>query len=168
MESVKSLKHARKEVRFERVFVKITKIFAKITREAPGFFGGLSFLDHEGVVSMKIFCKSGNGSQPHGKVPGRKKPERAQVHKKSKMFFKKRVLQLQKWQKMRVLRVSHVCCVCVVCVACVACVVVSVLCSCFCQSSVFWVEFAVDRFVAIRGKLRVSEVCSNKLKFSPL
>ena len=88
--------------------------------------------------------------------------------KKGKMFFKKRVLQLQKWQKMRVLRVSHVCCVCVVCVACVACVVVSVLCSCFCQSSVFWVEFAVDRFVAIRGKLRVSEVCSNKLKFSPL
>ena len=60
---------------------------------------------------MKIFCKSGSGSQPHGKVPGRKKPERAQVLKKSKMFFKKRVLQLQKWQKMRVLRVSHVCCV---------------------------------------------------------
>ena len=60
---------------------------------------------------MKICCKSGSGSQPHGKVPGRKKPERAQVHKKSKMFFKKRVLQLQKWQKMRVLRVSHVLCV---------------------------------------------------------
>ena len=57
---------------------------------------------------MKIFCKSGSGSQPHGKVPGRKKPERAQVHKKSKMFFKKRVLQLQKWQKMRVLRVLRV------------------------------------------------------------
>ena len=69
---------------------------------------------------MKIFCKSGSGSQPHGKVPGRKKPERAQVLKKSKMFFKKRVLQLQKWQKMRVLRVSHVCCVC--CVCCVRCV----------------------------------------------
>ena len=54
---------------------------------------------------MKIFCKSVSGSQPYEKVPGRKKPERAQVHKKSKMFFKKRVLQLQKWQKMRVLRV---------------------------------------------------------------
>ena len=38
----------------------------------------------------------------------KKKPERAQVHKKSKMFFKKRVLQLQKWQKMRVLRVLRV------------------------------------------------------------
>ena len=64
---------------------------------------------------MKIFCKSVSGSQPYEKVPGRKKPERAQVHKKSKMFFKKRVLQLQKMQKMRVLRVSHVCCVCCVC-----------------------------------------------------
>ena len=29
-------------------------------------------------------------------------------------------------------------------------------------------DFCVDRFVATRGKLRVSEVCSNKLKFSPL
>ena len=74
VERVKSLKHAKNEVRFERVFVKITKIFAKITREAQGFFGGLTFLNHEGVISMKIFCKSGNGSQPHGKVPGRKKP----------------------------------------------------------------------------------------------
>ena len=120
MQRATSLKHAKNEVRFERVFMKITKIFAKITREAPGFFGGPSSLDHEGVILMKIFCKSGSGSQPHGKVPGRKKPERAQVHKKSKMFFKKRVLQLQKWQKMRVLRVSHVCCVC--CVCCVRCV----------------------------------------------
>ena len=74
VQRVKSLKHAKNEVRFERVFMKITKIFAKITREAQGFFGGLSFLDHEGVISMKIFCKSRNGSQPHGKVPGRKKP----------------------------------------------------------------------------------------------
>ena len=111
MRRVKSLKHAKNEVRFERVFMKITKIFAKITREAPGFFGGPSSLDHEGLTLMKIFCKSGSGSQPHGKVPGRKKPERAQVHKKSKMFFKKRVLQLQKWQKMRVLRVLRVLCV---------------------------------------------------------
>ena len=69
-----SLKHAKNEVRFERVFVKITKIFAKITREAQSFFGGLSFLDHKGVVSIKYFCKTGNGSQPHEKVPGRKKP----------------------------------------------------------------------------------------------
>ena len=74
VQRVKSLKHAKNEVRFERVFMKITNIFAKITREAQSFFGGLSFLDHEGVISMKIFCKSGNGSQPHGKVPGRKKP----------------------------------------------------------------------------------------------
>ena len=66
----------------------------------------------------------------------------------------------------RVARVARV--ACVTCVVCVACVVVSVLCSCFCQSSVLWVEFAVDRFVAIRGKLRVSEVCSNKLNFSNL
>ncbi len=35
---VKSLKHAKNEVRFERVFIKLTKIFAKVTREAPGFF----------------------------------------------------------------------------------------------------------------------------------
>ena len=111
MQRVTSLKHAKNEVRFERVFMKITKIFAKIIREAPGFFGGPSSLDHEGVILMKICCKSGSGSQPHEKVPGRKKPERAQVHKKSKMFFKKRVLQLQKWQKMRVLRVSRVLCV---------------------------------------------------------
>ena len=90
---------------------KSRKFSQKITREAPGFFGGPSSLDHEGVILMKIFCKSGSGSQPHGKVPGRKKPERAQVHKKSKMFFKKRVLQLQKWQKMRVLRVLRVLCV---------------------------------------------------------
>ena len=108
VQRVKSLKHAKNKVRFERVFIKITKIFAEITREAPGFFGGPSSLDHEGVILMKIFCKSGSGSQPHGKVPGRKKPERAQAHKKSKMLFKKRVLQLQNWQKMRVLRVSRV------------------------------------------------------------
>ena len=38
----------------------------------------------------------------------------------------------------------------------------------FFQTSVFWVEFAVDRFVATRGKLRVSEVCSNKSNFSNL
>ena len=49
VQRVKSLKHAKNEVRFERVFIKITKIFAKITREAPGFFGGPSSLDHEGV-----------------------------------------------------------------------------------------------------------------------
>ena len=82
-------------------------------------------------------------------------------------FSKNAFLQLQRWQKNAC--VARVACVaCVTCGACVACVVISVLCSCFCQSSVFWVEFAVDRFVAIRGKLRVSEVCSNKLKFSPL
>ena len=123
--------------------MKITKIFAKIIREAPGFFGGPSSLDHEGVILMKICCKSGSGSQPHGKVPGRKKPERAQVHKKSKMFFKKRVLQLQNWQKMRVLRVSRVLRVLRAfnaCVGCVACVMRSVVCSCFLsfsQSSMF-------------------------------
>ena len=57
---VKSLKHAKNEVRFERVFMKITKIFAKITREAPGFFGGPSTLDHEGVISIEILSKSGS------------------------------------------------------------------------------------------------------------
>ena len=82
-------------------------------------------------------------------------------------FFKERVFAIAKMAKNAC--VARVACVaCVTCGACVACVVISVLCSCFCQSSVFWVEFAVDRFVAIRGKLRVSEVCSNKLKFSPL
>ena len=55
-----SLKHAKNEVRFERVFVKITKIFAKITREAPGFFGGPSSLDHEDVISIEILSKSGS------------------------------------------------------------------------------------------------------------
>jgi len=45
----------------------------------------------------------------------------------------------------RVARVARV--ACVTCVVCVACVVVSVRCNCFFQSSVFWVEFAVDRFV---------------------
>ena len=100
---------------FFSAMIKIMKIFAKITREAPGFFGGPSSLDHEGLTLMKIFCKSGSGSQPHGKVPGRKKPERAQVHKKSKMFFKKRVLQLQNWQK-------NACFACVARVARVACV----------------------------------------------
>ena len=74
LQSGKSLNHEKKRGPFERVFTKFTKIFAQITREAQSFFGGLSFLDHEGVVSMKIFCKSGNGSQPHEKVPGRKKP----------------------------------------------------------------------------------------------
>ena len=87
MQRVKSLKHAKNEVRFERVFIKITKIFAEITREAPGFFGGPSSLDHEGVILMKTSCKSGSGSQPYGKVPARKKPEIAQVHKKNKMFL---------------------------------------------------------------------------------
>ena len=53
---VKSLKHAKNEVRFERVFMKITKIFAKITREAPGFFGGPSSLNHEVIMLMKTFC----------------------------------------------------------------------------------------------------------------
>ena len=120
--------------------MKITKIFAKIVREAPGFFGGPSSLDHEGVILMKICCKSGSGSQPHGKVPGRKKPERAQVHKKSKMFFKKRVLQLQNWQKMRVLRVSRVLRVLRAfnaCVGCVACVMRLVVCSCFLRRRCF-------------------------------
>ena len=60
VERVKSLKHARKEERFERVFVKITKIFAKITREAPGFFGGPSSLDHEDVIAIEILSKSGS------------------------------------------------------------------------------------------------------------
>ena len=82
-------------------------------------------------------------------------------------FFRKRVFAATKIAKIAcVARVARV--ACVTCVACVACVMVSVVCTCFFQSSVFWVEFAVDRFVAIRGKLRVSEVCSNKPKFSPL
>ena len=38
VQRVKSLRHAKNEVRFERVFIKLTKIFAKVTREAPGFF----------------------------------------------------------------------------------------------------------------------------------
>ena len=54
-----SLKHAKNEVRFERVFVKITKIFAKITREAQSFFGGPPSLDHEDVISIQILSKSG-------------------------------------------------------------------------------------------------------------
>ena len=60
VQRVKSLKHAKNEVRFERVFIKITKIFAKITREAPGFFGGPSSLDHEDVISIEILSKSGS------------------------------------------------------------------------------------------------------------
>ena len=136
-----SLKHAKNEVRFERVFIKITKIFAKIIREAPGFFGGPSSLDHEGFILMKIFCKSGSGSQPCGKVPGRKKPERAQVHKKSKMCSKKRVLQLQKMAK-------NACFACVARVARVACVQcdfqrikATVFCD-FCGFCVFSVVFS--------------------------
>ena len=57
---VMSLKHAKNEVRFVRVFIKITKIFAKITREAPGFFGGPSSLDHEDVIAIEILSKSGS------------------------------------------------------------------------------------------------------------
>ena len=60
VQRVKSLKHAKNEVRFERVFIKITKIFAKIIREAPGFFGGPSSLDHEDVISIEILSKSGS------------------------------------------------------------------------------------------------------------
>ena len=60
VQRVKSLNHAKNEVRFERVFIKITKIFAKITREAPGFFGGSSPLDHEDVISIAILSKSGS------------------------------------------------------------------------------------------------------------
>ena len=60
VQRVKSLKHAKNEVRFERVFIKIMKIFAKIIREAPGFFGGPSSLDHEGVISIEILSKSGS------------------------------------------------------------------------------------------------------------
>ena len=59
---------------------------------------------------------------------------------------KKRVFAAMKIAKIAcVARAARV--ACVPCVVCVACVVVSVLCSCFFQSSVFWVEFAVDRFV---------------------
>ena len=61
---------------------------------------------------MKIFCKSGSGSQPHEKVPGRKKPERAQVHKKSKMFFKKTRFAIAKIAK-------NACFACVTRVLCV-------------------------------------------------
>ena len=57
---VKSLKHAKNEVRFVRVFIKIMKIFAKITREAPGFFEGPSSLDHEDVIAIEILSKSGS------------------------------------------------------------------------------------------------------------
>ena len=86
---------------------------------------------------------------------------------KGKFFFRKRVFASTKIAKTAcVARVARV--ACVTCVACVACVMVSVVCTCFFQSSVFWVEFAVDRFVAIRGILRVSEVCSNKPNFSNL
>ena len=60
VQRVKSLRHAKIEVRFERVFMKITKIFAKITREAPGFFGGPSSLDHEDVIAIEILSKSGS------------------------------------------------------------------------------------------------------------
>ena len=60
VQRVKSLKHAKIEVRFERVFMKITNIFAKITREAPGFFGGPSSLDHEDVIAIEILSKSGS------------------------------------------------------------------------------------------------------------
>jgi len=42
------------------IFVKNTKNFAKITREAPGFFGGPSSLDHEDVISIEILSKSGS------------------------------------------------------------------------------------------------------------
>ena len=90
---------------------------------------------------MKIFCRSGSGSQPHGKVPGRKKPERAQVHKKSKMFFKKRVLQLQKTAK-------NACFACFARVARVACVhcdiqrMKATICCDFCGFCVFSVVFS--------------------------
>ena len=84
---------------------------------------------------------------------------------KGNFFSENAFLHLQKLQK---LRACVMCVACVACVACVTCVLVSVVCTCFFQSSVFWVEFAVDRFVATRGKLRVSEVCSNKPKISPL
>jgi len=64
---------------------------------------------------MKIFCKSVSGSQPYEKVPGRKKPERAQVHKKSKMFFKKTRFAIAKIAK-------NACFACVTRVLCVLCV----------------------------------------------
>ncbi len=60
VQRVKSLKHAKNKIRFERVFIKTTKIFAKLTREAPGFFGGPSSLDHEDVISIEILSKSGS------------------------------------------------------------------------------------------------------------
>ena len=61
-------------------------------------------------------------------------------------FSKKCVFAAIKIAKIAcVARVARV--ACVPCVVCVACVVVSVLCSCFFQSSVFWVESAVHRFV---------------------
>ena len=62
------------------------------------------------------------------------------------LFKKKRVFAAMKIAKIAcVARAARV--ACVPCVVCVACVVVSVLCSCFFQSSVFWVESAVHRFV---------------------
>ena len=62
------------------------------------------------------------------------------------LFQKKCVFAAMKIGKIAcVARVARV--ACVPCVVCVACVVVSVFCSCFFQSSVFWVESAVHRFV---------------------
>ena len=54
---VMSLKHAKNEVRFVRVFITITKIFAKITREAPGFFCFKHFfMSLSTCGSLKICC----------------------------------------------------------------------------------------------------------------
>ena len=51
MQRVKSLKHAKNEVRFERVFIKITKIFAKITRVDP-FWGRENPREHGRYTSV--------------------------------------------------------------------------------------------------------------------
>ena len=51
VQRVKSLKHAKNEVRFERVFIKITKIFAKITRVDP-FWGRENPREHGRYTSV--------------------------------------------------------------------------------------------------------------------
>ena len=131
--------------------MKITKIFAKIIREAPGFFGGPSSLDHEGVILMKICCKSGSGSQPHGKVPGRKKPERAQVHKKKQNVFQKTRFAIAKLAK-------NACFACVARVARVACV-----------QCVRWVRCVRYAFSGLQlfspSSMFLSRVCKSSFKW---
>ena len=90
-------------------------------------------------------------------VPGKRQGASLESRiKKAKCFRKNAFCNCKKWKKcvFAAMKIGKIACVarvarvaCVPCVVCVACVVVSVLCSCFFQSSVFWVEFAVDRFV---------------------